>query len=169
MGVFEIFEKYHGTFFILFGGWGVPRANFEKYHGTFFCTFFCIFGQISSKFLQNFFKYSLNFLYFLFNIFFKILFNIFLHHFSSTLFFEIYLTFFQNFFKFSSKKRGGGGCRGQISKSTMVLFCTFLSERKGTLKFPDFRKVPLCSIKKVPAPPHHPNDILYNNLNVPQP
>ena len=129
VGVFEIFEKYHGTFFILFGGWGVPRANFEKYHGT-FLYFFCSFGQISSKFLQNFFKYSLNFLYFLFNIFFKILFNIFLQHFSSTLFFEISLTFFQNFFKFSSKKRGVGGVEGKFRKVPWYFFVLFFPKGK---------------------------------------
>ena len=137
--------------FCIFGGWGVSRANFEKYHGT-FLYFFCSFGQISSKFLQNFFKYSSNFLYFLFNIFSKFsltfFFNIFLQYFFFRNFFNIFSEFLQNFFK-----NRGVGCRGPIPKSTMVLFCTFLSERKGTLKFPDFRKVPLCSIKKVPAPP----------------
>ena len=111
-GCFWNFRKVPWYFFYTFWGVGGPEGKFRKVPWYFFCTFFVVLV----KFLQNFFKYSLNFLYFLFNIFFKILFNIFLQHFSSTLFFEISLTFFQNFFKISSKKRGVGGVEGKFRK-----------------------------------------------------
>ena len=129
--MFLKFSKSTMVLFLYFLGGGGSRGQISKSTMVLFLYFFCSFGQISSKFLQNFFKYSLNFLYFLFNIFFKILFNIFLHHFSSTLFFEIYLTFFQNFFKFSSKKRGGVvGVEGKFRKVPWYFFVLFFPKGK---------------------------------------
>ena len=128
--MFLKFSKSTMVLFLYFLGGGGSRGQISKSTMVLFLYFFCSFGQISSKFLQNFFKYSLNFLYFLFNIFFKILFNIFLHHFSSTLFFEIYLTFFQNFFKFSSKKRGVVGVEGKFRKVPWYFFVLFFPKGK---------------------------------------
>ena len=128
--MFLKFSKSTMVLFLYFLGGGGSRGQISKSTMVLFCTFFCSFGQFSSKFLQNFFKYSLNFLYFLFNIFFKILFNIFLQHFSSTLFFEISSTFFQNFFKISSKKRGVGGVEGKFRKVPWYFFVIFFPKGK---------------------------------------
>ena len=53
------------------------------------------------------------------------------------------------YFLFEKK---GVGSPGQILKSTLVLFCYFICGVGGRWNR-NFRKVSICSIKKVPAPP----------------